>query len=80
MSICFDIIPERGFWGLINSPMFWELKLNDFLKTDGQNCCALLLGLRNDYQFHQILPPGEQFGQFRTGFARSIRTRPPVLP
>jgi hypothetical protein len=24
------------------------------LKTDGQNCCALLLGLRNDYQFLSI--------------------------
>ena len=24
-----------------------------YLKKDGQNCCALLLGLRNDYQFHQ---------------------------
>ena len=23
------------------------------LKTDGQNCCALLLGLRNDYYLHQ---------------------------
>ena len=49
MSICFDIIPNRGFWGLINSPMFWELKSNDHLKIDGQNCCALLLGLRNDF-------------------------------
>ena len=25
------------------------------LKTDGQNCCALLLGLRNDYYLHQNL-------------------------
>ena len=24
-----------------------------YLKKDGQNCCAILLGLRNDYQFHQ---------------------------
>lgn len=52
MSICFDIIPNRGFWGLINSPMFWELKSNDHLKIDGQNCCALLLGLRNDFYLH----------------------------
>ena len=35
--------------------MISELKLNDFLKTDGQNCCALLLGLRNDYYLHQNL-------------------------
>jgi hypothetical protein len=35
--------------------MISELKLNDFLKTDGQNCCVLLLGLRNDYHF-QVLP------------------------
>ena len=33
--------------------MISELKSNDYLKKDGQNCCALLLGLRNDYQFHQ---------------------------
>jgi hypothetical protein len=32
--------------------MISELKLNDCLKTDGQNCCALLPGLRNDYQSH----------------------------
>ena len=35
--------------------MISELKLNDFLKTDGQNCCALLLGLRNDCYLHQNL-------------------------
>ena len=29
--------------------MISELKLNDYLKKDGQNCCALLLGLRNAY-------------------------------
>ena len=25
------------------------------LKMDGQNCCALLLGLRNDFNLHQNL-------------------------
>ena len=24
------------------------------LKMDGQNCCALLLGLRNDYRLHHF--------------------------
>ena len=36
--------------------MISELKLNDFLKKDGQSCCALLLGLRNDYDLHQSPP------------------------
>ena len=31
--------------------MISELKLNDFLKADGQNCAVLLPGLRNDCQF-----------------------------
>jgi hypothetical protein len=35
--------------------MISGLKSNDCLKTDGQNCCALLLGLRNDYYLHQNL-------------------------
>ena len=26
------------------------------LKMDGQNCCALLLGLRNDFYLHQSPP------------------------
>ena len=33
--------------------MISELKLNDYLKKDGQNCCSLLLGLRNDFYLHQ---------------------------
>ena len=33
--------------------MISELKLNDYLKTDGLNFCALLLGLRNDFYLHQ---------------------------
>ena len=33
--------------------MISELKLYDYLKKDGQNCCAILLGLRNDYYLHQ---------------------------
>ena len=53
MSICFDIIPNRGFWGLINSPMFWELKSNDCLKVDGRKVDVLLLGLRNGFYLHQ---------------------------
>ena len=53
MSNHFDIIPKRGFWGMINSRMISELKLYDCLKMDGQNCCSLLLGLRNDFYLHQ---------------------------
>ena len=33
--------------------MISELKLNDYLKKDGQNCAVLLLGLRNDCYLHQ---------------------------
>ena len=33
--------------------MISELKLYDYLKKDGQNCCALLLGLRNDYYLYE---------------------------
>lgn len=57
MPICFDIIPNRGLGGLINCPMYWELKLNDYLKKDGQNCCSLLLGLRNAYHLQDIVKP-----------------------
>ena len=35
--------------------MISELKSNDCLKTDGQNCAVLLLGLRNEYCLHQNL-------------------------
>ena len=53
MSICFDIIPNRGLGGLINCPMYWELKLNDHLKVDSRKVDVLLLGLRNDFYLHQ---------------------------
>ena len=33
--------------------MISELKSNDCLKTDGQNCAVLLLVLRNEYCLHQ---------------------------
>ena len=33
--------------------MISELKLYDYLKKDGQNSCALLLGLRNEFYLHQ---------------------------
>ena len=40
---------------MINSRMISELKLYDCLKMDGQNCCPLLLGLRNDFYLQQNL-------------------------
>ena len=35
--------------------MISELKSNDCLKVDGRKVDVLLIGLRNDYQFHQSL-------------------------
>ena len=40
-------VPRIALW------IISEFKLNDHLKIDGRKVDVLLLGLRNDYQFHQ---------------------------
>ena len=57
MSNHFDIIPniapKRRCLCRKIAGCFRSKNQMPTLKTDGQNCCALLLGLRNDYYLHQ---------------------------
>ena len=66
-------VPRIALW------IISELKSNDFLKTDGQNCCALLLGLRNDFYLQQInalLPNSRQICIIRSTPEAKAETMP----